>query len=419
MDFEFTEAQLRLRHVAREFAVDRVRPAVADLEGIEDPSETYPRSLIREASEVGLRTITLPRELGGEDADCLTEVLVLEELSYGDPGFGMTIQHGWREGRMLYDFGTAEQHERFLAAFVEDHTAVTALCVTEEHFGSDKVLPSDASNDAAAGPRTTARRDGEHWVVDGRKRWITNGNVAQLFFVVTKTANVAVWREGISVILVPSTAEGLRVGVVEDKVGLRLNQNAEVVLEECRVPVGNLLGPLDGGAQVLGRYRNGGTVKEASKALGCARAALEDAVAFSRSRVQGGQVIEKHQTVARSLAELATELEAARTLAWRAASAIDQGLATAHALSTMAAVTATNVVVKVALRAMELQGGHGIRRGTAAELNLRNAVSQMHAPASNDVMLEVLHRHLVATDLPYGDLADASVVSQGGEEGLL
>ncbi|MPZ87949.1 MAG: hypothetical protein GEU81_07710 [Nitriliruptorales bacterium] len=194
--------------------------------------------------------------------------------------------------------------------------------------------------------------------------------------------------------IVPREAPGLRVGVIEDKLGLRLNQNAELIFEDCAIPHDQVLGEVNGAAPILRAIGPSSKAKEGAKTLGIGRAALDAGRQWAASRVQGGVPLAEHQVIGNSLAELAMELEAARTLVWRAAWASDHDRGAADSLSDMAKVLSSRVVVRVSLRSLELHGGHGIRRGTAAERNLRNAVTMLHATGGNDALLARLHRDL-------------------------
>jgi alkylation response protein AidB-like acyl-CoA dehydrogenase len=250
MDFELTAQQQRLRGTARAFAYEVLWPAARGLDMSPDPAGTL--DLVRAASQQGLRTLTIPRESGGEGADILTEALVMEELATGDCGFAMTLGHAWREGRLLTMWTTPSQRDRFLPDFLADHGYLTALAMTEDHAGSDNGLPY-APDPAAVppgeqqpGPATTATRTSDGcWSINGRKRFITNGGIARLIVVWARTAPRRPWTEGISGFLVPGVPEGtpgLAATAALDKLGLRVNQNTDLAFDNVTVPAENLLG---------------------------------------------------------------------------------------------------------------------------------------------------------------------------------
>ena len=266
MDFALSEEQRHWGKVARKFAYESVRPRALELDRVADPSQTFPADLIREASRLGLRTLKIPKEYGGAGVDALTEVIVQEELSAGDVGLGMTLQHAWREGYILAAATTDAQRERFLPAFMNDDSALMAFSLSEEHAGSDH--GARYAETLAAGPQTRAVREGDHWVINGHKRWTTNGNVAKFVILCARTDPGVPWPEGISMFVVPTDTPGYRVERVLDKVGIRLNQNTDTVFENCRIPADNLLGELNGGFAFLERFAAGSSAKEAPKRSG-------------------------------------------------------------------------------------------------------------------------------------------------------
>ena len=381
MDFALSEEQRHWGKVARKFAYESVRPRALELDRVADPSQTFPADLIREASRLGLRTLKIPKEYGGAGVDALTEVIVQEELSAGDVGLGMTLQHAWREGYILAAATTDAQRERFLPAFMNDDSALMAFSLSEEHAGSDH--GARYAETLAAGPQTRAVREGDHWVINGHKRWTTNGNVAKFVILCARTDPGVPWPEGISMFVVPTDTPGYRVERVLDKVGIRLNQNTDTVFENCRIPADNLLGELNGGFAFLERFAAGSSAKEAAKALGVARAALEHAIEFASTRIQGGKPIIEHQAIGQLIGDLATEVEAARTLIWRAAWAVDHSPEEAHRLQSMAKLAGTEASAKVGVRSLEIFGGAGVLKSQPMEKLARDAISMLHAGSGN------------------------------------
>jgi acyl-CoA dehydrogenase len=381
MDFTLNDEQRHWVGITRRFAIERIRPRARELDRMSDPRETFPIDLLREASRLGLRTLKIPKEHGGAGVCCLTEVMVQEELAYGDIGFGMTLQHAWREGHILASGTTEAQRRRFLPVFMEDDTALLSFSISEPHAGTDHKTPY--FEDLQAGPRTTAVRDGDHWVINGRKAWTTNANVAKLVVLAARTDTKVPWPDGISFFVVPTNTPGFRIERVLDKVGIRLNQNAHYALENVRIPADNLLGELNRGRAFVHRFSQGSGAKEGAKALGVARAALELAIDYGKKRVQGGQPIIRHQSIGHTLVDIATEVEMARTLVWRAASAIDNKLPEADRLENMAKVAASEVCVKAATRSLEVFGGQGVLRDNPIEKLARDALCMMHTGAGN------------------------------------
>jgi alkylation response protein AidB-like acyl-CoA dehydrogenase len=382
MDFTLTSEQQRLRRIAREFAYTELWPAAQRLDKAPAARDAYPAGLVRRASELGLRTLKIPREHGGLGIDALTEVIVLEEIATGDCGFAMTLAHAWREGNLLARWGTPDQRARFLPEFLADPGYLTALANTESHAGSDNGLPY--AGDLQAGPRTSAVADGDSWVINGSKRFITNGNVARLVVLWARTDPARPWTEGVSAFLVPAGTPGLRVGRTEDKFGLRLNQNTELIFEDCRIPAGNLLGRLDQGHRLAEESLLGSKAKEAVRALGVARCAYELALAWAGQRVQGGSVIIGHESVATRLATVAQEIELARTLIWRAAWAVDHDPARARPLEDFAMLYASELGVRTVAQCIRIFGARGSLRDWPMEKLVRDAATIMLPPIGNE-----------------------------------
>ena len=376
MDLTLTAEQQHLRDIARQFAYAELQPAARRLETHVDPAECYPRDLIGRADELGLRRLKMPREMGGFDADCLTQVLVLEELCTGDCGFGMSIQHAWREGYALASYVPASLRDRHLADFLSTPTFMTSLAMSEPEVGSDVSVGYAA--DLQAGPRTSAVLDADGWVLNGQKRWITNGVNASLFYVVARTDRSVPWTDGISVFLVPTNTPGLNVTKVEDKVGLRTNMNCDVLFEDARIPADSLVGELNRGRTFLHRMNVGSKAKTAAKSLGIARAAYEEALALVAESVVPATLHTDDL-----LARMAMEIEATRSLMWRAAWAVDHAPDTAADLERMAFIKASEVCVEVATRSLELHGRAGLAVGTHIEKLVRDAIVMLHAGGGN------------------------------------
>jgi len=384
MDFTLSDEQLELQAIARKFASERVSPRARELDRLAEPSAAWPADLFREASKLGLRTFKLPREYGGRGADTLTELIVLEELCVGDAAFGSSLAHPWREGMILASATTDEQRRRFLKPFLADDDAMTSIGITEPHAGSDNSSGYDA--DLAAGPMLSAIRDGGEWVLNGRKLFITAGNVARFMLVVARTDASVKWQQGISMFFVPTDTPGYRCVDVMDKLGLRPNPNTDVTFTDCRVPVGNLIGEVNGAMALLASYAAASKVKEGVKSLGVARAAYEEALAWCGKRVQGGKTIIKHQVIAHRLADMAAEIEMCRSLCWRAGWAVDHDPVGGLPLQTMAKVKTCDMAARVTVEALEMFGGYGVLKDHPVEKFVRDAVTMLHTTGGSDAL---------------------------------
>jgi alkylation response protein AidB-like acyl-CoA dehydrogenase len=327
--------------------------------------------------------LKIPVEYGGLGADCLTEVIVLEEICAGDVGFGMTLQHDWREGEILARYTTDEQRQRFLPDFLSDPTYVTSYAITEPDSGSDNSLPYEAT--PAAGPKTSAVLRGDSWVINGHKVFVSNGNVARMVILWARTDSTVPWTRGISGFLVPTDTPGFRPGRVEDKLGIRLNQNVELIFDDCKIPSANLLGELNKGRELMRKAGAGGKTKEGAKALGPARAAYEEVVAWSRTASLNGRLMIDEQHVQTVIANMRIDIEAARTLMWRAAWAVDNGSPDADALEDMVKVGVTAGAVRVMTCALELLGSHAALSDNPIEKLLRDSLGLLHAGSGNEI----------------------------------
>jgi alkylation response protein AidB-like acyl-CoA dehydrogenase len=393
VDYSLNEQQLAMRELAREFAAREMMPVVADLDRQVDPRDCYPWDLLRKASQVGFRTLGLSAELGGGGGDTLTRVVVLEELANADSGFATLIRNIWRYTLVLSHVMNDEQRARFLPAFLKDDTYVFAGGMTEPQSGSDSVLPYDSPD---AGPRTTAVRDGNDWVLNGVKHFITNGYAAKLLFIFARTDFSQGIKHGLSWFIVPPDAPGFSIGKVHDKMGRRLNNNAELLMNDCRVPAANLLGELNEGYSLMAITSPYSYPQVVAEDVGCARACFEESVAFARQRVQGGKRIVEHQAIACMLADMLAEIEIARTMMWRAAWAADHLRPYDPTITMKAKVFAAGMVLRVALNAVEIFGGSGVMKGTRVEKLCRDAVTLPHSSGMPTILKLKLGQALAA-----------------------
>lgn len=372
MDFALTTQQQELQALARTFATEEVRPTAREYEQRRDPAQCLAPQLFVRADELGLRTMPLPREYGGMEVDLLTEVIVHEELCAGDAGFGMGIQHSWREGKCLAVLTSDSQRERYLPGFLANPLHFTARAQAEPELGSDSA--SGYTGDLRAGPRTTARREGDDWILDGTKQWITNGNIAEIYMIVARTDPTVPWTRGTTVFLVPKGTPGLVPGKSEDKIGVRTNQNAGFMLADVVVPDDDRLGELNRGSEMMRAMGVGSRAKEAALALGITRAAYEELVALVE-RAPGPV----DQSLDDVLAVMAIEIEATRSFVWRAVWGLQNDVPGASDLERMAFVKASDVCKRITNLLMDVHGPDGLIRGSLAEKLVRDAATILHA----------------------------------------
>ncbi len=342
VDFSLTEEQELIRDTVRRFAEERIGPGEAE----RDREHRYPGEIIAELGELGLLGMMVPEEYGGAGVDALTYLVAVEELSRISPSVGVTMSVTnsvccWPISR----FGSDELKGRVLPELVSGE-AIGGFALTEPGAGSD-----------AASLTTRAERDGDEWVLDGEKAWITNAGEARWFVVVARTDPDA-GKRGLSAFVVPHDAPGLSVGAQEDKLGLRSSLTAPLSFEGCRVPAENLLGEEGQGLKIALATLDHSRLGIAAQALGAHQRALELATRYAKDRVQFGVPIARHQAIQFFLAEMATSLAAARTLTHYAAS-IAESSPHAGRLASEAKVFATEAANGAVWQAQQIHGGNG------------------------------------------------------------
>jgi alkylation response protein AidB-like acyl-CoA dehydrogenase len=384
MDFVLSEEQARWRAVARDFAQKVIGPEAQRRDRLPTAAERIPWDWIRQADGLGLRTLGVPQEYGGVGADILTLCLVGEELAAADLGFAVIMDQCWKMAHIFKDAMTPEQQRRFIPPFVADPEATTAIAFTEPGAGSDHQGYHDAAD---IDFRTTAVRDGDSYVINGTKRYVSNGCMAKLYFVVARTDATKSLREGGSVFVVPADTPGFRVGFFHEKSSQRLATNGTFHFENCRVPAGNLLVGEGLMARLRSEFMWGSKAEAAATALGVGRAAYEYALQYARQRVQGGQPIVKLQAVAMMLAQMAMKLDAARLQIWKAAWLGDRRRPEARVAGLLAKVNASETAFEACRLAGEVLGGAAIMHDHPVEKYLRDAASFLHSDGTNQVCL--------------------------------
>ena len=356
MNFELTEEQVLIKQTAREFARREVAPKAAEI----DEQHRYPEELVRQMAELGFMGVAVPDEYGGAGMDNLSYVLAMEEISAGCASTGviMSVNNSLVCDPIL-KFGDEQQKQEFLTPLAGG-----------EKLGCFALSEPDAGSDAAA-QKTIARRDGDHYIIEGVKNFITNGPQADTCVLITMTAPEKRHR-GITAFVVPMDLPGVRCGPAENKLGIAGSGTCQIFFEECRVPVGYRLGAEGDGFKVAMTTLDGGRIGIAAQALGIARAALEAAVAYAKERKTFGKPIAKHQALQFMMADMATDLDAARLLTWRAALLKDQG-ARFSTESAMCKLMASEVATRVTKDAIQVHGGYGYMKEYPVERHFRDA----------------------------------------------
>jgi butyryl-CoA dehydrogenase len=358
MNFELTEEQNLIRDMVREFAEKEVAPSVA----VRDEDERFDRPLMfGRLAELGLTGIIFPEQYGGAGADYLCYAIAVEELSRVCASTGVTLSaHLSLGSNPIYLFGTEEQKMRFLAPMAQGEK-MGAFGLTEPAAGSD-----------AGGTKTTAVSDGNHWILNGTKIFITNAGEAEIYVVFARTDKQAKKHHGISAFIVEKGTPGFSFGKKEKKMGIRSSPTMELVYEGCRIPKENLLGEEGKGFKVAMKTLDGGRIGVASQALGIAQGALDASVAYAKERKQFDVSIATFQGIQFQLADMATQVEAARLLVYRAAFRASAGLSYSQE-SAMAKLMASETAMRVTTQAVQIHGGYGYTREFPVERMMRDA----------------------------------------------
>jgi alkylation response protein AidB-like acyl-CoA dehydrogenase len=373
----FSEEQTMIRDMARAFAEEQLAPHAAEW----DRTGTFPQEAIRQMGELGLLGMIVPEEWGGAGADHVAYALAIEEIAAGD-GSCSTIMsvHNSVACMPILKFGTTAQKEKFLRPMARGEL-LGAFCLTEPQAGSD-----------AANIRTKAVRDGDSYVLNGVKQFITSGKYGQIAIVFAVT-NPEAGKHGISAFIVPTDIPGYNVARVEEKMGQHASDTAQIVFENMRVPQECLLGKEGEGYRIALSNLEGGRIGIASQSVGMARAACEHAVAYAKERETFGVPIIEHQAVAFRLADMATQIDAARLLVIRAAQLRDTGSPCLKEAS-MAKLFASEMAERVCSMAIQILGGYGYLHDFPVERIYRDVrVSQIYEGTS-DVQRIVISRAL-------------------------
>jgi len=380
MRLELTDEQRMVQDLAREFAEQELKPIAAEC----DREGRFPHATVKRMGELGLLGIVVPESLGGGGADMMAYVLALEEVAVACASHAvvMSVNNSLVCGPLV-EFGTPAQHERFLAPIASGR-GLACFALTEPQAGSD-----------ARNLATLARRDGDDYVLDGRKVFVTSGRESTVALVFAQTDPEKAHR-GISAFLVEKGTPGFLVPKVEDKLGLRASDTAEFLFEACRVPATNRLGAEGQGFKIAMHVLDSGRIGIAAQAVGIARAALEASVAYARERRSFGVPIGQHQMIQWMLADMATAVDAARLLTWRAAVLKDRGKPYGAAAS-MAKLFASESAMRVATDAVQIHGGYGYIKDYPVERHFRDAkITQIYEGTSQIQRLVVARALLEA-----------------------
>ena len=374
-----TQEQEMIRDSMRAFAQERLAPFAAEW----DRNHTFPAEALKELGELGAMGMVVPEEWGGAGMDYMSLVLTLEEIAAGDGATStiVSVQNSLACG-ITQKYGTDAQKEEWLKPLARGEK-LGCFCLTEPHTGSD-----------ASAITTRAERDGDHFILNGVKHYITTGSHADVAIVFAVTDKAA-GKKGISCFLVPTATPGYKVARIERKMGQHASDTAQIVFEDCRIPASALLGKEGEGYKIALSNLEAGRIGIAAQSVGMARAAFEAAVAYAKERVTFGVPIIEHQAVNFRLADMATRIDAARLMVWRAATLKDAGKPCLVEAS-MAKMYASEMAEKVCSDAIQIHGGCGYTDETAVERIARDVrITQIYEGA-NDIQRLVIGRSIAA-----------------------
>ena len=378
-DLTLSEEQELVQRTARDFAREKVLPKAAGI----DENKKIPRELIAEMGRLGFMGIDVPERYGGSGMDRLTYMLVVEEINRACASTGVVLcTHVSLGIEPILLFGSDAQKEKWLPSLARGEK-IACFALSEPASGSD-----------AAAMRTSARRDGDVWALNGTKNFITNGSIADVAIVFAQT-DPALKHKGIAAFVVEKGTKGFTVGKLERKLGIRGSDTAQLVFQDCRVPAANLLGAVGDGFKIALATLDGGRISIAAQAVGIARACLEDALAYAKEREAFGKKIADFQAIQWKLADMATEIDAARLLTWKAATLKDQGAP--HILEAAEAkLFASDVAVKAARDCVQIFGGYGYLEDFPAERHYRDAKITEIYEGTSEIMKLVIAEKVLA-----------------------
>ena len=378
MEYFFTDTQKEIRDLARRFAREKMKPVRAEL----DKTGEFPHELLKGMGDLGLMGVYFPEEYGGLGGGIMEMCIVVEELCRVDGAAGLCYAACGLGAFPILVGGTDEQKKKYLPRLAAGELA--AFAITEASAGSD-----------SSNVKTRARRDGDSYVLNGTKQFITNGSVAKIYSIIAST-NPRKGARGLSAFIIEDGTPGFTYGKIEDKMGIRCSKTAELVFQDCRVPAANLIGGKEGYGfihtmRTFDRTRPG----VGAQALGIAAGALDEALEYARTRIQFDVPIAHFQAVQMMLADMAIQVEASRTLIYAVARAADAGMKNTSAIASMAKVLASDTAMKVTTDAVQIFGGYGYMKEYPVEKMMRDAKITQIYEGTNQIQRLIIASELI------------------------
>jgi alkylation response protein AidB-like acyl-CoA dehydrogenase len=378
MEFSFSEELLEIKRIAREFAEKEIRPHVMEW----DEKQIFPIDVLKQLAGLGFLGVLIPTEYGGAGLGYTEYVAIVEELSRVDGSVGISVAaHNSLCTGHIFHSGSEDQRRRFVVPLAKGEM-IGAWSLTEPEAGSD-----------AGGTQTVARLDGDHWILNGQKTFTTHGTYGDICVAMAVTDKAA-GHHGISAFILEKGMPGFSPGKKENKLGLRASDTSTVIFEDCRVPKENLLGEPGSGFIDALKVLDGGRISIAALAVGMAQGAYEAALGYAKQRRQFGRPIAEFQAIQFKLADMATEIDAARLMTHRAAWMKDQGMQTT-AQSSMAKLYAGEVAVRVANECVQVHGGYGYIKEYPAEKFYRDVKLCTIGEGTSEIQRLVIAREIL------------------------
>jgi alkylation response protein AidB-like acyl-CoA dehydrogenase len=378
MDFRLTDEQTQIQQMVRDFALSEIKPSLMEW----DEAQHFPTDVFKRAGGLGMLGVTVPEEYGGAGLSYIDYIHVIEELAVVDSGFALSVAaHNSLGTGHIYLAGNEEQKKKWLPKLTSGEW-IAAWGLTEPSSGSD-----------ASGMRTTAVKDGDDWILNGTKNFITNATYADISVVLTVTDKAD--KRGITAFAVEMDRPGIRPGKKENKLGMRVSDTAELVMEDCRVPSSNILGQIGHGFIDAMKVLDGGRISIGALSVGIARGAYEAARDYAKQRQAFGKSISDFQAIQFMLADMATEIDAARLLCYRAATMKDAGQKVTQA-SAMAKLYASEVAVRATEKGVQIFGGYGFIKEFPAEKYYRDVKLCTIGEGTSEIQRMVIARNLLA-----------------------
>ncbi|MCL2151404.1 MAG: acyl-CoA dehydrogenase family protein [Oscillospiraceae bacterium] len=382
MEFNFSQEQLELKRVIGKFVDKELTPYAAGYDRKENPEDCIPWPIIEKAIELGIGSMAVPKEYGGDELSSVEILTIIEELAHGDAGIAYTLLSTITGTQLIARFGDEEQRARWLTKIANDQTKrfLVGFALSEPQSGSDNMSPNPN-----AGMLTTAVLDGDKYIINGAKSFITNAGIAGLYIVWARTDKTkGAPQGGLSAFLVPADTIGINVGKIEDKMGNRLSQQGELIFENCTIPENNLLGKEGDGLQICLAMIENRFPAVGAIGTGIAQTAYDISYKYAKERIQGGTPIINHQAISHKLANMLISIESSRLLYQKAAWHLDNKIPN-MIISSMSKVSGSDAAIMASNEGIQILGCYGCSREYSIEKLFRDSKALSICESANEI----------------------------------